>query len=458
MSKGQGKGEIRERIYMQGQLKALSPLIIGSGEERHTDIDLLRDAEGMPFIPGTSLAGSIRHFLEAKLDEEEKTVLETVFGKKDKESIQSSVMFFDAPLLHDSPFNVSTRDGIRLNYETKTVDVHIDRDEASGGAKYDYEIIETGARFDFRMEMTIRDTLLEQIEKDRLYDLVFLLVESLQDCGIALGAKTRRGFGSLRLQHLNILHLHMKEKEDVKKWLEFEWPFQSSLNISHFKRDKLQLKEDKDIHISINFKIPYSLLIRHYSIHARDADASHLMSGENPVIPGTSWNGAISHSVYNILKELDHETLWEKEVKEQFFGTEKGKKPRASRIIFRESIINNHESVTYTRNKVDRFTGGVVETALFDEKPVFGGDTSLEITIKDAEPWEVGLILLALNDLSHGIQTIGGDANIGRGILQGETININKQPLSEEKFYYKELYKYLSKKKGKTNGRRKEIK
>ena len=80
------------------------------------------------------------------------------------------------------------------------------------------------------------------------------------------------------------------------------------------------------------------------------------------------------------------------------------------------------QSLTYTRNKIDRFTGGVVNSALFDEQPHYGGKVTLYIAIKDAQDWQKGLLLLALKDLGNGIQPIGGEANVGRGILANPNI------------------------------------
>ena len=45
----------RQVFYIQIQLE--SPLNVASGEEEWTDADVLRDFEGNPFVPGTSLAG-----------------------------------------------------------------------------------------------------------------------------------------------------------------------------------------------------------------------------------------------------------------------------------------------------------------------------------------------------------------------------------------------------------------
>lgn len=448
--------KILERIYIKGKLQAISPLIIGSGEDQNTDIDLIRDAENIPFIPGTSLAGCTRHFLKNLMKDTDKAVVETVFGKKEKESIQSLLMFFDSFPSDKSSYTTSVRDGIKLDYETKTVDIHKERKEKTGGAKYDYEIVETGALFEFKMEIVIRESILKDIEKDKIYDLVYWLLESLKDGKIDVGAKTRRGYGRISLIDSNILKLDMKEETDINQWMNFHWKFKPNIDMSYFKTNKLNVEEKTGVHISASFRIPYSLLIRHYSIKPSDEDATHLMSGENPVIPGTSWNGAISHGIYNILMELGYDESNFNHIKEDLFGIEKGKTPKASRIIFEESIIKDFTSIPYTRNKVDRFTGGVVDSALFDEKPVYGGTTVLNITIKEAKDWEVGLILLALKDMGNGIQSVGGDGNIGRGVLETErkNISVNNDPLTleKEKFYFNKLYDRLNSMKGETNG------
>jgi hypothetical protein len=186
------------------------------------------------------------------------------------------------------------------------------------------------------------------------------------------------------------------------------------------------------------------------------------MSNGKYIIPGTSWNGAVLHAVYHLLNRLiEDEEKFErifKEIKNDLFGfvTAETKEAQASRIFIDESIIENGEAISYTRTKVDRFTGGVVDSALFSEKPVYRGSVALNMTVRDAEEWDTGLILLALKDMASGIQPVGGDAAIGRGILEADlqNISVNNQPLNSDQqaFYFKELYTKLNKMMGGTNG------
>ena len=51
-------------IALRGILTAKTPFMIGSGESEGSDVDILRNKSGEVFIPGTSLAGVCRDYLE----------------------------------------------------------------------------------------------------------------------------------------------------------------------------------------------------------------------------------------------------------------------------------------------------------------------------------------------------------------------------------------------------------
>ena len=58
------ENRIRARIVVEidGYLDA--PLLVGSGEDEKADMDQLLTADGIPFIPGSSMAGVLRSYLE----------------------------------------------------------------------------------------------------------------------------------------------------------------------------------------------------------------------------------------------------------------------------------------------------------------------------------------------------------------------------------------------------------
>lgn len=425
-----------KRIYGKGTLRLLSPLLLGSGEDENSDIDVLRDWNGRPFIPGSALAGVLRHYLGGILPS--KDIVEEVFGKKQQDSTQSLIYFYDAEIKNQPQIQI--RDGVEIDNLTKT---------AKEKRKYDYEVLEARNTFEFRTELIIREkhnASLKKIEK-----LLYLMLNALKNGKIRIGGKTRRGFGKVELEGIKLLILDMNKPEDRNKWINFNWDFEGNSDIEALNHNELVIKDIPVTTIKVKFSLPYSLIIKHYSAAPEVEDMEHLFSASKPVIPGTSWTGALRHAIENIGREIGKKDEINILLKGLFgFVDETNKNAEASRIYIEESIIENPISLSYTRNKVDRFTGGTVERALFDERPVFNkGDTEvhLNIHIKEGEDAEIGLLLLAIRDLWYGIQTIGGDASIGRGILEGKQLTVNGTKINlenrEDKKYLKALAEYL---------------
>ena len=459
----ENKNPIIQRYYIKGQLQVVSPLVIGSGEDERTDIDLVRDAGGNPFIPGAALAGVLRHFTRNHLEDvngDEHPVIKSLLGKTEKDSTLSLLMISDSILQKNSACLVTVRDGLELDPYRKTVRTHEDKNDRSGaGAKYDYEVVEPGAVFDLKMEMVIREKDRDGI--DSLYDVLGFILHALANGSLAPGAKTRRGFGKINLEkkNLRILKLDMQHKPDVEKWIGFDWQdwnFEPNMTLEELTPKTLNFETQPRFTVSAAFTIPYSILIRHYNVNPAEEDTVQLKSNGKCVIPGTSWNGALRQAIYSQLHHLAGSETRAENILKSLFGEvdPKENKAHASRVLIEESIINKKQEISYTRNKVDRFTGGVVESALFTEKPVYGGTVTLNIILEKPNEWEKGLLLLGLKDISNGIQPVGGAANIGRGILQAEyeDIKIDGAHLTPEmeKICFKALYNHL--KKGETNG------
>ena len=467
--------KIINHIYIKGNLTLTSPLIMGGGDNRNSDIDIIRDWEGNPFIPGSSITGAIRHHMDEILvrdsDGQENEIIRILLGEREKDSKLSLITFHDV-FPCDQSYTINIRDGVAIDNIKRVA-------KAEEHAKFDYEIIEPGAKFNFKCEVIIREKHRNSIPQ--IKNLIYLILDALKNEKISFGAKTRRGFGKVRLDELKIMALNLPE--DAKKWLEFEWNnFTKIEELSNFPRDILTT-HNNITKIKANFSIPYSILIRHYTDNPADPDSVHLTSCRQAIIPGTSWAGVIRHTIENIGRTIINKSKVE-EIIDQMFGNEK---THASRVYINESIIHGGESISYTRNKVDRFSGGVVDSALFDEKPHYNGNVTLDINIKgsalleitnesitnlkseipadkakDLQPlmynrfslkklndslnklhftkeeikvvanhakdgldYEIGLILLALKDIGNGVSPVGGGGNIGKGILEMGEISIN---------------------------------
>ena len=75
-------------------IEAKTPLAVGSGDKDiTTDALVATDVNGLPYIPGTAIAGVIRHFIG-----EEKANAFSVFKTKpNKQKVEALRLFFQMP-------------------------------------------------------------------------------------------------------------------------------------------------------------------------------------------------------------------------------------------------------------------------------------------------------------------------------------------------------------------------
>ena len=164
----------------------------------------------------------------------------------------------------------------------------------------------------------------------------------------------------------------------------------------------------------------------------------HLHSNDKPVIPGTSFAGAFRHRADLIATAIG----WEKHeddadtVCEMFGPVHKQGEEHdeseniglsASRVTIEERLVENVKPQWQDRVAIDRFTGGSLQSALFNEKPVYPcpmkttteTNVRLRLTLEEPDKAEIGLLLLTLRDFWYGHAALGGETSNGRGTLQG---------------------------------------
>ena len=422
-----GRNNIDKKYFVKGKLRLLSPSIVASGDNVMADLQCIRDWEGNLILPATSLAGSIRHYLTKSAKDPKK--IKHIFGSDDDNSEQSSFSFYDATAL-SSDIKTELRDGVKLDNLTKTT-------EKTG--KYDYEVIPANNLFSFRMEVTVRK---QESNIAFIEESLNFIIDQLVKGEISLGAKSTRGFGKIKLESVALLALDLTNNEGINKWVNFAWDGEWEGEKRDFENEFSNYQVKSNNLWEINFHIVDSLIIKMANSDIDGSDSVSLTSQGNPIISGTSWNGAIRHALLNAGRELDCEKKMEDLVNELFGYVDlNNKTAQRSRIFFSESYIKNGKTSTSHHNKVDRFTGGVVNNALFDEEPVYGGDVTLSVEIDSPKEYEIGLLLLALKELHNGIQTVGGNSNIGRGRLEAKDIKFTQ---ADEKKYFTALQNKLN--------------
>ncbi len=389
------KSNVIGKILIVGNLRLQSPLLIGDGagetSDNFRDIHVLKNRQGKPFIPGTSLCGVLRDWL-ASVDA---AVVPKIFG--DLEEMQSSIHADDIAL---EDGRIIYRDGVRIDSVTGA---------GVDGGKYDYEAVERGASGSLRLLVTLRGV--HDVEK--ISDVIARLLGKLQD-GIQLGALTSKGFGLAAAENLCADFYDFRNKADVVAWLTGKGASQKILPSTE---DSVR---ENDFVVEAQFKFNSSFIIR-------DGDAT-LKSREDFVLPGTSLKGILRHRAEYILSRLglDEAAL------ENLMGASSSDKKIKSRFIVAESYIasENFAEVEHKRTKIDRFTGGTLQGTLFTTTPAYQKNfdaptLKLQFEIRDADDSEAGLAIFLLRDLWLGRVAVGGEKSIGRGTLNGLSATIN---------------------------------
>lgn len=403
------------KILIKGDLILKSPLLIGDGtsdtqdnrseeiSNKFRDVHVLKNHDGKPFIPGTSLCGVLRDWLKNK-NKTSPECLPEIFG--DANDMQSSIQFNDIELPNGK---IISRDGVRLDGLTDVVD---------GDGKYDYEVIERGAAGNLRILINLRGCH----STENISEVTAQMLRKLQD-GIRLGALTTKGFGLVTVENLDASFYDFRDGEAVAAWL---------LGNSSTKKiapsAKSNSASEKDFVVDAEFIFNSSFIIRDYDVTKTDRDknisAVMLKSRADFVIPGTSLKGILRHRAEYICNKLG----FAKDFLEDLMGFT-GKK---SRLIVAESYVapKNFAEVEHTRNKIDRFTSGTLQGTLFTTKPAYqkisdAPTFKLHFEIHNAEDHEAGLAIFLLRDLWLGRVAVGGEKSIGRGTVKGLSAEIN---------------------------------
>ena len=412
---------VTRRLYARGKWKLESVAHFGGDESGVADMCLLQDAKGNPCIPGASIAGAARSFLAQQsqpwmdyIQKKESQELKKFFGGADENDTMSALIVADACCVSEKVVT-SVRDGVRVDTRSGS---------AADKAKFDVEVLERGTEFQLALECIIRDG----DNETELEELFLGLLHAFQEGDIRLGARTRRGYGRGRVESWDIHDLRMNKAEDVVAWLRDD-VCKGVEGTCTLKPRQLSDRR-RYCQIEADFELRTSLLIRSLSEEPQAPDMVHLHSVGEPVVPGTSFAGAFRHRAAVIASTIG----WSEDAVSEMFGpvheqqnVEQQTELWASRVLIEEQLVENVETRWQDRVAIDRFTGGSLDSALFNEKPVYPcslkeatePNLRLNLTLEEPEEAEIGLLLLTLRDFWHGHAALGGETSGGRGTLRG---------------------------------------
>lgn len=424
------------RIILKATLTNLSPLGIGSGQEDRSDRDVVTteysiDANGnilpperfnesedrrfLPFIPATSFMGKIYRHFEIHND----SGIKEYWGESEKYAsfIDCSDLFLIELPNNNKQNATEIRDGIRIDSAKGTV---------AKGAKFDYEMLVPGAKFDLTMIFRVEG---EKANSDLALRIASTTASIISD-GFDLGAKSTVGYGRMKAVEINLYELDFGNSEQLQQWIK------NDLTQNPIKETagSLLVSNEQLFEIEATFRIKNSLIIRSYSKDPQAPDSTHLKSGGKNILSGSSIKGALRGRAERILNTIQHDNEATLTILADLFGDVEKEddgitvNPNGytvpSRVFVDEVPIKKVKEEIQTRIQIDRFTGGTVDGALIEEVPLFpkkGKEQikNFRICVKKPHSADKGLMLLLLKDLWTEDLPIGGEKSIGRGILSG---------------------------------------
>ena len=224
---------LHNRLTIHGNLVATTALRIGAGRSNAisgSDLPVLRDALGKPFIPGASLKGSFRAQVEAlvraiapdeapdlaqleqltrnlrerkernKWDDDrfnrtiwrEATLIDVTFGSPE---IAGRLFFKDALVDEQIWFGqFEVRNGVAINRDTET---------AENQHLYDYEVVPAGTRFSFQLTL--------ENAQDWQLGMVLWALEPWKAGNVQIGGFRSRGLGYIKLEEATCSYIAVEQ-------------------------------------------------------------------------------------------------------------------------------------------------------------------------------------------------------------------------------------------------------
>ena len=456
-------------------IEAKTPLKVGGGKnDLFLDAPVQRDFNGLPMILGTSVAGILRRAFE---DNTSKDTTNEIFGTKhegkgrsEKESedenlnLIGSRLIVSNALLVDENGKVCEQLLLEKSEFLRYFDILPIRDHVAIGAngaakdagKFDEEVVFKGTRFKFSLELAgTKD------EFERILNL-------LSDPTLRLGGGSSKGFGSLEILEI--------------KWGEFElYEYTSSLNDNPHGLSDFDLKgEINEKFIKYELKIsPDDFFMFGSGFGDKDADQTPVLesvidyknerlSKRKILIPASSVKGALSHRTafyFNKINKQFSEKAKvgnENQAVREIFGYEKSKTENGAKgkILLSDCFLDYDEvkdTKVFEHVSIDRFTGGAIDAALFQEKAIAQRNNfeieveiepdktdkkgkkrsgfCVEILVKSNVPKaSLDAFEAALNDVIKGHLPLGGATTKGYGFFKGEVVKNGKRlELADEK-------------------------
>lgn len=408
--------------------ECLEALHVGSANGDKEEV-LTHPIDDIPFIQATSLSGAFRDYYTKLYG---KAAAEALFGKSEmngvKEQKSSNIRFTDGKFIEET-VKLEIRPQLKIDSQSGTSAASkIKGGNQKSGQNFEMQYIAAGAKFQFTIY------IYSQKYNQEIYNRMLQCFADIQAGNLQFGGQRSNGCGYLKFESIYYKKFDLRNQEERKKWfMEYS---ENRTNDSKNILGKLpSANHSKAYDIYLYGKTEGDLLVKGIAVTdygINEPDAMNIQNAQKDyIIPASSIKGAVRNRMEMIAayKKLDHNLI------DAIFGkaSTNGTDGNLGVIQFRDTIIGEKErndcADIRTRIHIDKFTGGVMNTALFKEKNTSGElEIHIEILNNEYSDQACGLLILALRDMANGQVTLGSGYSVGRGFIHVDTIMItNKQ-------------------------------
>ena len=474
----------RQHTYvLRITLQLESPLSLGSGHSTSEfDSPVAIDANGLPYLPGTSIAGTLRALVASFEDENTNLGVDDWFGFLRDESGEdiglTSPLRISAGHIHDSHDAVLDgmvlpdvwqsdpilgplasalphREHVRLNH----------RGVGADGGKFDRSFVPRGHHFTFQIQLT--PYAAESEAWDKLQER---LLNTLAAGNVSLGGAKRSGYGRVRAVRAWAVKLDLRVPEQRQQLLLWRQLAQTPPQASAIKLPTKATPlagQSQDVIIQLPLRACDYWRVGSAANGLRNNSTAHSSLDQTPyrehavnwisvparlhhtwVVPGSAIKGALAHRTTFHLNRLEKRWAGSQDSQapllqiQALFGNAAGDEPvktatpqGAGAVWVNDAYPGagtyavQPETVTLNHVRIDRYTGGAYGGALFDEEVLFGGGLDIQLRLvpaslarlcPDTEQRRnvVQALQLALADLTQGRLALGAGAAEGLGFFE----------------------------------------
>ncbi|NWH03871.1 RAMP superfamily CRISPR-associated protein [Desulfobacter latus] len=439
------------RYLAQITFEARTPLSLSSGEnDIETDSVILKDVNGLPVIPGTSIAGVFR----AAFNEPEKNEVKNMFGFQDQENddgIGSRLIFSDAVFVGKTGEAVEGL--VSLNWEdpfynkflSLPIRQHV-RISHTGGinpnqrGKFDEQVVYSGTRFRCEIELIGNEDDTSQWEKIKQIGF---------GSELRIGGGTCRGFGDLAVFSWLENVFDLTDPEQRRRYLTKTASMNDATGLApvsdisdQINRDawteyRLELTPENFWYFGSGFGDDEADITPVYEEQILWENDQPSFTQKKLLIPASSVKGAVSHRVafhYNRLKENFADDMDTNDMAQHaggnntavrmLFGCDLDDQIQKGSVIFSDLYMDAASTKIFNHVSIDRFTGGSLDSALFEEKVPYGALPlpSMHILVKTdvlADRQIKSALENTFDDLTKGYLPLGGGVMRGHGAFTG---------------------------------------